>query len=221
MSFFEPPPPPPEPPEHEHRQPPWAGPPDNVLPGVVAVQLFVARTQDTVVAVTGIRAYPDGLGFTLSLRLRRMGAHDEWWLGSGPLDDPFGYGPFAGGRLREEFLRFGVRFADGRKATNLSGPPLPHDDQDPQAPVLMLGGGGGGGRSWDVDYWLWPLPPPGTLEFVCAWPARHIPESCVEVDTGPILQAAGRAVSLWPDDTDPGEGGWTGRTWGTFHSEPG
>jgi hypothetical protein len=68
-SIFEPPPPP-EPPGREDRRPIWAGPPNNVLPGIVPVQLVIARTQDTAVAVIGIRAYPNGLAFTLSVRLR-------------------------------------------------------------------------------------------------------------------------------------------------------
>jgi hypothetical protein len=35
---------------------------------------------------------------------------------------------------------------------------------------------------------------------VCEWPARGIAESRVEIDAGSILEAAGRAVTLWPDN---------------------
>jgi hypothetical protein len=41
------------------------------------VAAVLARTEETVVAVTGIRAYPAGFGFTLALRLRTS------FLGSG------------------------------------------------------------------------------------------------------------------------------------------
>ena len=47
---------------------------------------------------------------------------------------------------------------------------------------------------------VWPLPPPGPVSFVCELPARGIPESRVEVDAQLILDAAGRAIRLWPED---------------------
>ena len=99
----------------------------------------------------------------------------------------------------DELLRFGVQFADGRKATNLDR--RAHDpDQEPDRPVLNQHGGGGGGLAWDMEHWVWPLPPPGPFTFVCEWPARGIAESGAEIDAGSILEAAGRAVTFWPDD---------------------
>jgi hypothetical protein len=44
----------------------------NVVPGMAPVAAILARTEETVVAVTGIRAYPAGFGFTLNLRLRNL-----------------------------------------------------------------------------------------------------------------------------------------------------
>jgi hypothetical protein len=40
--------------------PAWLGPPHNVLPGIAPVELVVARTEETVVAIVGIDAYPEG-----------------------------------------------------------------------------------------------------------------------------------------------------------------
>jgi hypothetical protein len=45
-----------------------------------------------------------------------------------------------------------------------------------------------------------PLPPPGPLAFICAWPGRGIPTSRMEVDGGAIRAAADTAMTLWPDD---------------------
>jgi hypothetical protein len=42
--------------------------------------------------------------------------------------------------------------------------------------------------------------PTGPFAFVCEWPARGISESRAEIDAVSILDAAGRAVTLWPDD---------------------
>ena len=48
--------------------------------------------------------------------------------------------------------------------------------------------------------WLWPLPPAGPLTFVCAWPAEGIEEISAQIDAAPILEAASRAIELWPDE---------------------
>ena len=95
-------------------------------------------------------------------------------------------------------LRLGLQFADGTIATNLGHHPLSFADvTEPTGPVLLERGGGGGGRRYDQKYWVWPLPPAGSLTFVCAWPARNIPESRHEIDADRIREAAGRARYVW------------------------
>jgi hypothetical protein len=176
--------------------PAWAGPPHNVLPGLVPAELIVARTDQTVVAVTALRAYPTGFGFTLSLRLRQISSQQQRQFAS-----LFGYGLPEGEPLPDELLRFGVQLADGRKATNLDQHPFP-DDGEPEAPVLIEQSSSGYGTSaWDTEEWVWPLPPPGPLAFVCEWPGRGIGQSRAEIGGDMIRQAAGRAVTLWPDES--------------------
>lgn len=196
MSFFEPPA---RPAEGVFRAvavspPAWLGPPHNVLPGIAPVELVIARTEETVVAIAGIQAYPAGFGFTLCLRLRNVSAREE---------QQFPYlldrVPIGGDPLPDEFFRFGVQFADGRKATNLDEPSY-DPEHEPDRPVLLQQGGGGGGDRWDMEHWVWPLPPAGPFAFVCAWPGRGIAESRLEIDAGSILEAAGRAVTLWSGD---------------------
>jgi hypothetical protein len=196
MSFFEPPPSTPTgfAPAAVMRPPAWLGPPLDVLPGVVPVELVIARSDQTVVAVTGMRAYPTGFGFTLSLRRRHLPDRQQHQF---PF--LFDYDPSEGHPTPDEFPRFGVQFADGRKATNLDRHPLT-DGEEPVPPVLTQGSGGGGGQIWDMEQWVWPLPPPGPVAFVCEWPAGGIAESRTEIDARSILEAAERAVTLWPDD---------------------
>jgi hypothetical protein len=195
MSFFEPPA---RPREGVARAmvvspPAWIGPPHNVFPGIAPVQLIIARSEETVVAVAGIQAYPAGFSFALHLRLRNLSAREErqlpYLLDRADLDDD---------PLADDYLRFGVQFADGRKATTLDRPPHDPEGQEPDRPVLREHGGGGGGAWWDIEYWVWPLPPAGPFAFVCGWPARGIAESRVEIDAGTILEATERAVTLWP-----------------------
>jgi hypothetical protein len=54
-------------------------------------------------------------------------------------------------------------------------------------------------RPQEVDLWVWGLPPPGPLAFVCEWPAPNIPETRAEMEAGLVL-GAGCAVAIWPDD---------------------
>jgi hypothetical protein len=172
-----------------------------VLPGVAPVALVLARTDDTVVGLTDVRGYSEGFVFVLRVRWGAVVDRDEeapWpfphWGSPDPLD---------GDLFPDELLRFGVQFADGRKVTNMGMYPFVPEDLAPDQPVLVEAGvGGEGGRlgrgaSWDLELALQPLPPPGPLAFVCAWPGRGIPESRVEIDAGLILDAAAAAVPFY------------------------
>jgi hypothetical protein len=197
MSASEPPELPEEPLEVVYRRPAWVEPPVDVVPGVVPVELILARTSQRAIGLSGIRAYPTGFGCTLHLRLREdipgeqsnFGAFNMFYEGVDPA-----------GEFADYYLRFGVGFADGRKATNLV---QRHDFDEgpaPDPPTLRLIRWEGYDRlAWEVDVWIYGLPPPGPLAFVCEWPARGIPESRVEIDAGPVLEAARRAVPIWPD----------------------
>jgi len=73
-----------------------------------------------------------------------------------------------------------VLFADGRKVTTLDE----HwgSEGEPEQPILESGSGGGSPGHYDSEYWLWPLPPPGPLVFVCEWAAVGIAETRTEID---------------------------------------
>jgi hypothetical protein len=180
-----------------------AWPCPNVLPGIAPVAAVLARTEETVVAVTGIRAYPAGFGFTLNLRLRNLHAGERR-----------GFWPFpesARRRGREppaDAFGLTIEFADGRSVANVDQSP-----SDPGMPAFeqpMLSSGPGTGMEatapfrdrwiWDMDYRVRPLPPTGPLAFICTWPGRGIATSRMEVDGVAIRAAADAAVTLWPDD---------------------
>ena len=172
----------------------------NVVPGMAPVAVVLARTEETVVAVTGIRAYPTGFGFTLQLRLRSLdpGARRAFW----PFHE---LGRHRGPPWSDEVLRLTVAFADGRSVTNLD--PAPGDPDVPafEQPMLSSGPGTGahagvGDWSFDMDYQARPLPPPGPLAFICEWPGRGIHSARAKVDGAEVLRAADAAVRLWSDD---------------------
>jgi hypothetical protein len=180
-----------------------AWPCPNVVPGMAPVAAILARTDHTVVAVTGIRAYPTGLGFTLNLRLRSL--HPREQRGFWPFPE---LGRHRGPPWSGEVLRLTIEFADGRSVNNLDAAPSDPGVPAFEQPMLSSGPGtgllGSGSSSdrwgWDMDYRVRPLPPPGPLAFVCVWPERGVPPSRLEVDGAAVLGAAEAAVTLWDND---------------------
>lgn len=190
MSFFDPPPPPPEPPV-EPPQPPWIGPPGNELGVAVPLRYVLARTDDAAILLDGFVAYSSGVELQLTVKSRRKRRRES--------------GEFH--RMHED-VRFGFRFADGHKVTNIGRAAR---DEERSGPTLMPRGGHGGDCELSMRHWLWPLPPPGPLQAVVEWTAGGIAETEVEVDGAAILDAASRAEVLWPEDAAPGGGGgWVG-----------
>lgn len=147
--------------------------------------------------MTGVAAYPVGVGFRLHLRFRTVGSAER----SSVEDALFApqWEVRVGLPRPEEALHFAVELADGRVVSNLDRRPfgLPPGAL-PQGPVLSQGGGSGGGGMWDTDYWLWPLPPEGRLGFSIEWPSEGVARSRVEIDAAPLRAAAARSVPLWP-----------------------
>jgi hypothetical protein len=47
------------------------------------------------------------------------------------------------------------------------------------------------------DYWLWPMPQPGTIRVSCEWPLVGIGLSGAEIDGALLVEAATRVLSLW------------------------
>lgn len=161
---------------------PWS-PPLNRIAVPVACHFVLLRTEDTAVAVTNVSAAPEGVLLSLVTCVRPVEGDPE-----GPLDGmPTG-------------LRFVVRLPDGSEAFN--DEPAGDVQRLPPPPGHHLSslGGSAGGTFAQQDYWLWPLPGPGTLAFAfaCDWSGRGASETVVERDTAPLSQAAARSEELWP-----------------------
>ena len=166
---------------------PW-NPPEAEFPGIVAMDtLHFDRSEQAAVAIIGIVAYARGFEFSLARRIRP---------GTPGLDED----PTPEMRRRrhgepEEFL-ISVQFSDGRQA--VSG--IPRGDSEPTGPILQSRGGGGTSHSQLFQWWVWPLPLAGPLEFICQWPVYGIGQTRVGIDGQLILDAARRSVQLWPED---------------------
>jgi hypothetical protein len=187
-SFFDGVEPPPEPPRpQEHRQPPWHGMAENVVPVTVALDVMLARSDDWAAWIGSASVTPDGVAFRLTLQAREEQIEPHRMH---PLHHHGGAGA----------LRFGVRYADGRRAVVGAADGHRVTDDAAREIALLPRSGQGGQRSWSQTYWLWPLPPEGPLTFALAWPAQGLEEVAAEVDSAPLRAAAARATVLWPDD---------------------
>lgn len=206
MSFFEPLPPLPEP-SPQPPTPEWFGPPENVLPASFPLDLVLTRTDDLALAVHSGRAYERGFEFTLAIYTRKQRDRHDPMLGWHAARQT---------GMDDHVLRFGIAFADGRKATVFDQHRWWGDPENPQVPDIVLSqrGGGGGGRNWDFKFWAWPLPPDGELAFVAEWPSEGVELVRAETDSSVVRDAAAHATTLWPVE-HPGTSsarGWTRMT---------
>ena len=182
---------------------------DAVIPASVPAEVVLIRTEQVAVAVGSVRAYPNGFEFTLQIRLRREA--ESSWAGH---SDPFErHRPRRGTQLNDDQLRLGILYADGRRAATTGVHYRPPDDDDDGRLVLQQGGGGGSSCSQDWDFWIHPLPPDGPVILVGSWGEHGIAESRAELDGAAIRAAAGRAVTLWPEEPESEPGGaWRSQT---------
>jgi hypothetical protein len=192
LDFFEVPPLPADPPPDRPTMHPQR--PDNAAGGAVSLELVLARTPDAAVRLQHLVAFPTGFEFEVVAQFRSRG---ETWDPMHGLAGLRGRPGDAYGVLSDEHLRFGIQFSDGRSATN-TGPPMWLVDAEAEGPMLHPGeGGASASRAW-TTYWCWPLPPPGPLTFVCAWPKFGIELTRRDIDARLLLTAASRTVELWP-----------------------
>jgi hypothetical protein len=180
-----------------------------ILPGVAALNLTLAETPRSVIALTALSADPTGFAFRISTVSRRPVA----------LPPPPGVAPPAAAGLtcRVEFSDGSVaelgddrpRPADRPRPTD--DRPRPADDRPrptaspPAPPVLRRHTDEVHGSVRTTEFRVWPLPPAGPVAFVCRWPAGGVGEAWRQIDADVIHEAASRAILLASDP--PGSGG--------------
>jgi hypothetical protein len=187
--------------EENYETPAWLAPPADWVAGVVALELVVAVSEQAAVYLTRLAAYPTGFSVTVEALTRKrtdISAFDL--MHRRPVREEDEDPP-------AELLRFGVEFADNRKATTLGGMfggsvvmAFGGDGEEPNPETeihLTTHGGGGSDRHSIQDCWIWPLPPQGVVTFACEWPAMEIPETAIELEAATIRDASERAQRVW------------------------
>jgi hypothetical protein len=167
---------------------------ENVLPRIVALEQILAHTDDAAIALMGLWCYPNGFDFGIDVVLRKAdrrgrllsAMHMHHMLEPG---DP----------VPPEVLRIGLQFSDGTKLTNLPQASKPWPRGGPDGPIMLPGGRGGSDHAYSLQFWVWPLPPPGPMTIVCEWPHFHIGQTEAIIDAQVVLDAAARSVPFWPN----------------------
>jgi len=165
----------------------WRGDPDDTAGVPVALSPLLVQTDHAAVLVSGFLAYPTGFAFSL-VAISRLN----------PTPSPLGF-LHPGMDSTGGELRFGIGFADGSRAMSRWNS-VPRGNTSVR--TLHPRGGGGDGRKWSQEFWCEPLPPTGPMAFVFEWRDFEMPQTSIDVDATPVLDAASRAVPLWPDDVD-------------------
>jgi hypothetical protein len=136
------------------------------------------------VAVTGLLAYGNGFEFFVTRLVLSSLVERE------PLP------PNPGGPLRgEEPLKIGVEFADGGQAFTGGWVDMSYADE-PDRPFVYPGGSITRPNRMDGRWWVWPLPPPGRLDFICRLGEA---ETRLSIEAQLILDASRRSTRAWPN----------------------
>jgi hypothetical protein len=189
--FFEPPPRIEDEPE---TTPDWDGPPTAVLPATIPIERMVVSNAKVAVYLASVSAYPTGFKFDVFVVSADSGNELD------PFDFEHQMLAERTGKIPPGQLRLGFLFADGSKATNTDKYFGWYDESGapPDAPVMRGMGGGGDDGGWQSSFWVWPLPPPGKLEFLCQWPEAEISLTRSELDSSAIIEAASRSRQALP-----------------------
>lgn len=175
-------------------------PPRGVLPGIVAAETVLARSEAATVSLGRLWVYPTGLQVVMLVDYE-----EESEL------DPFQHRLMRRGRdLPPDSpgqLVFGFAFADGSETSNRERVRGMGVDRDSLTPTLTGMGTSSGGGHGSARFWLWPLPPPGPIEAFCEWKAAGIAPTRRALDAAAIAAAADRAQKIFEDDEGQGRAG--------------
>jgi hypothetical protein len=183
-------------------------PPAHILGWPAPLSFVIARSDSRAITAGRFIVYPQGFEVTLSLRRPRTSVLDEervehilsaneQWLYD--LNEPD-----TGLRLEVDYPD-GTTFlsADeprelGAKMVSSSSYAPPGAGNRHHASLIGLGSTGAEFVT-ETNYWVAPIPSPGTLTFRCEWTRGGIGLNEVRVDASSIREAASRSVVLWEE----------------------
>ncbi|CAN5273751.1 hypothetical protein BH24ACT10_BH24ACT10_10690 [soil metagenome] len=174
---------------HRRHRSPQSGPPQDEIGALALSSFLLVRNEEVVVAIRSVTGYSDGLHLAVVVLFADEQRGEDL---SYAMND-FSRTP---GRFR-----FGCQGSDGRAATSGTRDAPRVEAPDCDGPTLVLLRAASSALTWTGQYWLHPLPPPGPLVLGCRWPDRGIPETLVEIETAPLIEAAATSTTVWGEPT--------------------
>lgn len=167
------------------RPEPREGPPTNVRPTALNIDVDLAQTDDVLIRLSSFDVFPAGFTFALSVNIRFSERHR--------LADFVCY-PFHTKVFRPDHdMTLGLIWPDGRAIDSW------HTGRaDPNgAPADVALSVPSDGR-----WWVWPLPgeTENPMTIWCTWPAAGIDRAETRIAAGVLANAGRDARILWPDD---------------------
>jgi hypothetical protein len=160
-----------------------------VLPKIVPNSMILASSGNARIALECVRCWPGG--FSLDLAVFVSGE------GLGPDELMFFPRSFLTRRATSEARpRIGLLFSDGRRGANIGHLRRAYQ-RGTDALTLAPDGGRGSRTHISQSIYIRPLPPPGPLTLITAWPERGVPETRVSLDGTGIRSHGQEAISIW------------------------
>jgi hypothetical protein len=157
--------------EDDDRKPNAYGPPAELIPGGVELNVIIGSSEHGQVLLGGLLAYPTGVQLTVSYSV----------AGSSGVDLVETYG----------FPNVAIEYPSGDRFS--TDGLLAEAIIDNETFVALDLGASSSQNHGDWEYWLSPLPGPGALSVSCTWTRCGIKPTDTEIDTAAIRDAASRA----------------------------
>lgn len=183
----------------EPRREPWRFPPDNELPAVAPIELFLVQAPSIVGIVLAAEVYSTGCLIRLRFVMNRADQDEHTWqeLCGRAVYRPQPYPPIASAPAYPG-LQVTATTATGGTASTQQSVPLADRGcpGTPTGPLLALHNvRSSSDRSRAhvaADLWLWPLPPPGELTLSATWASFELSSAQVVINASAITEAATR-----------------------------
>ena len=159
--------------------------PENEVPGIASATQVLAHNGDAALWLGPVEVFGGGIRLSVQLLLRRSDVVPD------DAANPWG-------GMREVLV--GVQLPGGQRLVAGNDPAAWLDHAD--GPTLVHNGGGGGGRTFAYTWYLTPLPEPGDLVVVAAFPAGGLAEGRVVIPAADLGAARAAVVTLWPWEPD-------------------
>jgi len=165
---------------------PWIGPPHDVVPTPLGLELELVRTDDFLIWLSGAAVFPCGVSFELQVR----------WDGNRRVQLPV-----VPGERGRAGLCLGALSDDGQRTIAV---PRRRQPADPgQARALVAAPLRARPHQATSEVWMWPLPAM-SFTWVLEWQGQSVRETRAPFDVSKLSDAAHRARPVWRRATEKG-----------------